>query len=170
MKLGPREPIEVPVLPDLTCPECGDPMRLVETFWSDHPWQWRCVRSPLCSGTHGAHPDGSPLGVPGDSLTKAARAAAHDVFDRLWKSGAMSRGKAYQELDAALGSEPGGSHFGAMPIAECQRAQAWAAERLKFLQEIVPKTGSAERSRVESIACVRRAQHQRNCRGRSRRR
>jgi ssDNA-binding Zn-finger/Zn-ribbon topoisomerase 1 len=134
VKIGPRAPVKVPELPDLTCPECGSPMRLVETLWDDHPWQYRCSRSPLCSGTHGAHPDGRPLGIPGDAATKLARIAAHDVFDRLWKSGAMRRSEAYEELDAALGNDPGCSHFGAMSISECKRAEAWARERLLFLQ------------------------------------
>jgi hypothetical protein len=150
MKISPRARIEVPALPNLVCPECGDSMRLVETIWTDHPWQYRCIRSPLCPGTHGAHPDGRPLGVPGDAATKAARVAAHDVFDRLWKSGAMGRGEAYEELDAALGNDPGTSHFGSMGIAECKRAEAWARVRLRFLQgspkvEVLKQIGRQKR-------------------------
>jgi ssDNA-binding Zn-finger/Zn-ribbon topoisomerase 1 len=66
----------------LVCPECGAPMILRKT----HKFKWRngqprlfwgCSRFPECRATHGAHPDGSPLGHPADSETKAMRMATH---------------------------------------------------------------------------------------------
>lgn len=67
----------------------------------------------------------------------------------------MRRGEAYEELDAALGNDPGRSHFGAMGIAECERAEAWARARLQFLQ------GQPKRERVRHVEAQRRREKSR---------
>ena len=61
----------------LTCPECGARM----------PWQmskyggfYSCERYPICKGTHGAHPDGSPLGIPANWATKDARIKLRKLY------------------------------------------------------------------------------------------
>jgi hypothetical protein len=81
-----------------------------------------CPNWPACTGTHGAHPDGKPLGTPADDVTKAARIRAHEVFDRLWKgdAAAMSRADAYRLLARLMGRDE--VHFGAFAAAECEEA------------------------------------------------
>lgn len=78
----------------LRCGRCGCAMTLrgPETNRFGKPW-WCCTRWPACDGSHGAHPDGTPLGVPADARTKAARQRAHAAFDPIWQ-GATSRKKA----------------------------------------------------------------------------
>lgn len=66
----------------LTCPECGSRMILRR---SRHGLFYGCAKFPKCTATHGAHPDGTPLGIPAGPETKQARIRAHEVFDRLWK-------------------------------------------------------------------------------------
>lgn len=52
---------------------------------------WGCSRFPECRSTHGAHPDGRPLGKPATAEVKQARIAAHAAFDRLWKGSVAAR-------------------------------------------------------------------------------
>jgi ssDNA-binding Zn-finger/Zn-ribbon topoisomerase 1 len=78
-----------------------------------------CTGYPDCDGTHGAHPDGRPLGIPANKETKAARHLAHAAFDALWgERKLLSRGAAYRWLSLKLGHE---SHMGEMGIEDCER-------------------------------------------------
>jgi len=43
-----------------------------------------CSRYPDCKGTHGAHPNGKPLGVPADTETKQLRMDAHKLCGKIW--------------------------------------------------------------------------------------
>lgn len=67
----------------LDCPECGGEMVLRESHKYNRPF-YGCINFPQCRATHGAHPDGKPLGIPGDAETKRWRMAAHDALDPLW--------------------------------------------------------------------------------------
>ena len=104
----------------LPCPEpgCGSTMSLrhgrFRLFYG-------CDRFPECKGSHGAHPDGRPLGTPAPQATKDARKRAHDVFDRLWKGArpTMSRGQAYAWMADVLGQRD--PHIGNMDEEECER-------------------------------------------------
>lgn len=98
---------------DVRCGECGSPMELRNSRFGLF---WGCTRYPKCKGTHGAHPDGRPLGKPADKETKLARMRAHAAFDRLWKEGPRNRGQAYGWLKAQA-SIP--DHIGEMSVAEC---------------------------------------------------
>ncbi|MDE2470792.1 MAG: topoisomerase DNA-binding C4 zinc finger domain-containing protein [Bradyrhizobium sp.] len=106
----------------VTCPDCGAPMRLRQTQrFTTKDGQPRkfygCSRFPQCQATHGAHPDGRPLGVPGNAETKAARHRAHAVFDAIWESGRLKRKAAYLWLSAKLGRD---AHMGEMNIEQCE--------------------------------------------------
>lgn len=110
---------------DLACPECGTPMRLMGGMWGI---RYYCTAGG-CRGSHGAHPDGTPVGTPANSGTRKARAAAHSDFDRVWRHGIMSRGQAYAWLAGALGA-PGPVHIGEMDAEGCARVSA--AVRARF--------------------------------------
>lgn len=45
-----------------------------------------CNGYPECKGTHGANPDGTPLGVPADGETKALRQALHKMLEIVFGS------------------------------------------------------------------------------------
>ncbi|MBF0554413.1 MAG: hypothetical protein HQK96_07670 [Nitrospirae bacterium] len=77
-----------------------------------------CTNFPKCKGTHGAHPSGDPLGVPANLKTKNARIKAHDVFDRFWKEGHVSRAYAYQIVSEAFGRQ---IHIGELDFDGCER-------------------------------------------------
>jgi ssDNA-binding Zn-finger/Zn-ribbon topoisomerase 1 len=106
---------------DLTCPDCGALMILRP---SKYGLFYGCRNFPACKGTHGAHPDGRPLGVPADRATKEARIRAHAAFDAIWEPGKISgrkrrRGRAYTWLAKRMGCQE--VHMGEMTIEECER-------------------------------------------------
>ena len=122
---------------ELICPNCKAKMVLRQTakytYKDGSPQKfWGCSMFPECKTTHGAHPDGKPLGRPGTAEEKKARIAAHDAFDPLWQSGAMSRRKAYKWLSKQLGAE---THIGAADVALCDRIIAVCEAELARLRE-----------------------------------
>lgn len=96
-----------------TCPACGWPVRSVETRYgtrrSCEPcglWAWG--DAPLV-----------------DEATHEARKAAHEAFDSLWKTGEMSRGRAYKLLSKKLGRQ---AHMKEMSAEEALKVPGWVAE------------------------------------------
>ncbi len=114
----------------LTCPECGSPMILIEGKISSSPF-YGCTMFPKCRLTHGAHPDGKPLGVPATRLTVNRRKMAHHYFDMLWKSEKMSRGEAYSLLRRHLGLTKDQCHIGNFGIEQCDKVVNFAQEYIK---------------------------------------
>jgi hypothetical protein len=110
----------------VVCPDCGSPMRLRETtkyrYDDGRPRKfWGCSRYPDCTAAHGAHPDGRPLGVPGDAATKALRMECHAVVDRLWQSGRKPRAEVYRGLARFLGVPEHEAHIGHLSADQCRR-------------------------------------------------
>jgi len=105
----------------LECPECGSHMRLRQSKKYDRPF-YGCSRWPDCDGAHGAHPDGTPLGIPADKVTKSARMRAHEAFDQLWKgdSPKMTRGQAYEWLESYFDLDDGEGHIGRFSREQCE--------------------------------------------------
>lgn len=115
---------------EVKCAECGSPMVLRRTQkykWSNGEGRrfWGCSRFPDCKGIHGAHPNGAPLGVPGNKETKLARQAAHIEFDQLIKERFTGRDGAYKWLGLMLGMPESEikekCHIGRFDIAMCAR-------------------------------------------------
>lgn len=119
----------------VVCPDCGAPMVLRETQkfkWDNGVGRkfYGCSRWPDCTSIHGAHPDGKPLGIPGDRATKQARIEAHAAFDavrekRGWVGKGKQRAGAYIWLGRKLEiPEPeirDKCHIAMFDIATCQR-------------------------------------------------
>lgn len=123
------------VAADLTCPECGAPMVLRYSRKYERPF-YGCSRyeRTKCPGTHGAHPNGEPLGIPADCATKAARHELHLFFDQLWRgeTRVMSRTQAYRWLERAIdASSRQEAHIGRFTIEECHHV-------LRILREEFP--------------------------------
>lgn len=74
---------------DVTCP-CGARMRLI---WGEKfkRWFYGCSEFPKCKNVHGAHPDGRPLGDPGDEETRRLRQALHAELDKWYPVGSYSQ-------------------------------------------------------------------------------
>jgi len=108
------------------CGECGHEMELRTTYKYTYPNGdprkfWGCLNYPRCRGTHGAHPDGTPFGVPANKETKIARTQAHNAFDRYWCTKGWTRGEAYKWLEQAMGLEKGQAHIGGFNAEQCTK-------------------------------------------------
>jgi ssDNA-binding Zn-finger/Zn-ribbon topoisomerase 1 len=101
----------------LVCVDCGSSMELANN--GDRGMYYRCKGFPQCRATHGAHPNGKPLGVPADAVTRAARRRVHESIDPLWRGGECSRTQVYRWLAHVL--ERRHPHVGQMSLAECNR-------------------------------------------------
>ena len=121
----------------MPCPEsgCDGTMRLRP---SRYGLFYGCTRFPRCKASHGAHPDGRPLGVPATKAVKDARIRAHAAFDPLWQSmpaatkreGRHNRETMYRWLAEALGIPRDDCHMGTFDEATCERVVALVRARL----------------------------------------
>lgn len=106
--------------PPLPCPDCSGMLVLRK---SKYGLFYGCVNYPYCTAAHGAHPDGSPLGVPADKGTKEARIAAHAAFDKLWKGedAPFKREDAYKWLKDKMGLSSEECHIGRFDKDTCKK-------------------------------------------------
>jgi ssDNA-binding Zn-finger/Zn-ribbon topoisomerase 1 len=113
----------------LVCPECGAPMRFKPSRYGPF---YGCSRysETGCRGTHGAHPNGAPLGTPATRAVKDARIRAHAAFDRLWANGRMPRKRAYAWLAEQLGLSRDAAHIGQFDEAQCDQVIAMVEREL----------------------------------------
>lgn len=91
-----------------------------------------------CRGTHGAHPNGAPLGVPASALVKQLRIQVHDLFDQLWKGEKqgkqLRRARAYAWLGQQMGIPDELCHAGRFDQSQCERAIGLCTARLEALK------------------------------------
>jgi len=104
--------------------ECGSLMTVRES--KGRPF-YGCTRVPDCTGTHGAHPDGRPLGTPADKATRKGRIEAHKLFDLLWQAEEkqkpkMTRAKAYAWLRRQMQLSETEAHFSRFSLGQCEEA------------------------------------------------
>lgn len=128
---------------DLNCPDCG--AVLVLTDFRGKP-VYRCIRASqtACQGSHGAQPDGRPMGIPAHWTVRAERKKAHRVFDLLWNGpgSRMSRGAAYHWLQGAMKMSEHDAHISRFDAAQCARVLALV--RAEFGLEPEPILGDGQ--------------------------
>lgn len=109
----------------MKCPDCGAEMVLRETKKFTYPKNKRprkfygCSNWPKCNATHGAHPDGKPLGFPADSATKLWRSKTHKKIDELLALTGWTQNEYYKWISEQLGIEEKKVHVGNMNISQC---------------------------------------------------
>ena len=163
----------VPDAPPLDCPECGGTMRLKP---SRYGLFFGCSNFPQCRATHGAHPDGRPLGTPAKLETKRARMAAHEIFDGLWMGALamydldhpskpsrdrkrtrrkilrVARRRAYDWLAERLGLPDDECHIGSFDLETCRRVVALCdgvtPHEVRWWAQNKREAGQAETGRV----------------------
>lgn len=129
----------------VTCPVCKTPMRLRLSRALDNEGLprriWACTTIG-CDVVHGTHPDGSPLGVPGDRDTRRARQRAHHEFDRYWRARNLTRTAAYRMLQQLLGLSEEAAHIAKLDRLQCltlivriRRLEESATRKLHELQQ-----------------------------------
>lgn len=85
-----------------------------------------------CGAYVGTHPGtDNPLGRPSNAELRKAKAAAHALFDPIWKNGEMSRRAAYGWLASELGIEKRDTHIGWFDLETANRVIEICRRRLE---------------------------------------
>ena len=110
---------ELAKAPKLDCPECNGKLAL---RLSRYGLFYGCGNYPSCKATHGAHPDGKPLGTPANKETRTWRMKAHESFDKLYQgeNSLMTRLEAYDYLQLIMNLSQEDAHISKFTIQQCQ--------------------------------------------------
>jgi hypothetical protein len=111
----------------MKCPYCGNAAEL-KTGYHVYPHRpdlahlkiWACDPCDAWVGTHKNSPTHAPLGRLANAELRRAKMAAHAAFDPLWKSGQMSRSKAYTLLSQKMGLTKEQTHIGMFDVEQCE--------------------------------------------------
>lgn len=106
------------------CPRCAKQMVLKQSdrfrYKNGEPRRfWSCSQYPKCRGTHSAHPDGRPMGIPGDQETKMLRRILHTEMERLKKKWGYSKSGIYIFLQTMTGLSPDECHIAKFDKERC---------------------------------------------------
>jgi ssDNA-binding Zn-finger/Zn-ribbon topoisomerase 1 len=83
---------------------------------------WVCSNYPECDSYVGANKKtNEPLGRPANRELRLWKKNAHNVFDRLWKSGLATRTGAYKWLSRKLGISLEKCHIGLFDVVTCKK-------------------------------------------------
>lgn len=82
---------------------------------------WRCMTCDAFVGCHRGTT--KPLGTPANAELRQARQRAHGAFDPIWKTGKMTRGKAYKRISGHFGRT---IHIGEASLEDCQKIIDWS--------------------------------------------
>lgn len=93
---------------------------------------WNCSDCNAYVGTHKNSKNNAPLGTLANAQLRRMRNLAHAAFDPIWKSGRLSRGKAYQSL---------GYHLGITDISKKCHIALFNEEQCKKVIEVSEKIG-----------------------------
>lgn len=107
-------------VPPLPCPECDGQLAL---RLSRYGLFYGCTNYPACRATHGAHPDGKPLGIPANKETRDWRIKAHKIFDTLFEgeTAVMNREEAYIFMQRLMNLSEEEAHIGKFGIEQCKK-------------------------------------------------
>lgn len=115
------------------CPYCERDTELVdsvEVYGRDYGCQlWRCAPCDAYVGCHRG--TDVALGRVANAQLRAAKRAAHDIFDRIWREDWMSRDEAYAWLASKLGLDAQLTHIGMFRVATCERVVELCREYLR---------------------------------------
>lgn len=107
----------------LKCPYCGCDARLADSkiiYGRSYGLVFICLNYPRCDAYVGVR-SGKPMGTMANAELREYRKLAHATFDRLWKSGAMTRSGAYRLLAERLGLQPVDAHIGLFDVNMCRK-------------------------------------------------
>lgn len=76
---------------EVICPDCGAAMVLKTSsqfkYNDGEPKKfYSCSNYPSCKGSHGAHPDGRPLGKPASREVRELRIKLHELLATQWNN------------------------------------------------------------------------------------
>lgn len=119
------------------CPYCGHPSllkpaSLVYGEKAKEKHLYVCSRYPVCNSYVGVHERTlDPLGTLANPALRHKRIQAHRLFDRIWKSGIMSRDDAYSWLRYTFGLTGAFAHIGVFSDYYCEQLILRSRELLR---------------------------------------
>lgn len=106
------------------CPYCGNLAKLEDSviiYGRSYGMIWDCRPCDAYVGTHKGSKDYAPLGRLANSELRDWKKRSHAVFDKLWKSGQMSRAQAYQLMQELMGMTADEAHIGKFDVESCKK-------------------------------------------------
>lgn len=105
----------------LPCPDCNGQLILKNS--KQYGLFYGCERFPKCRGTHRAHPNGEPLGIPGDKATRWWRIQAHKALEKLFtgQHPLMTKDEAYLYMQELMDLNEQDGHISRFNIEQCNR-------------------------------------------------
>ncbi len=104
------------------CRYCGGKVKLADSskiFGKSYGKIYLCTNCNAFTGTH--KNSNKPLGTLANSILRAKRKEAHEVFDSFWKKKGISRTQAYKWLAKKMDLPYKATHIGYFEIEDCQR-------------------------------------------------
>lgn len=95
-------------------------------------WFWVCWSCDAWVGCKSGTDE--PFGELADEALRAARIAAHNAFDPVWKNELMSKTAAYQWLADALGIPRSECQIGLLSLQDCAKVSQLVWERFGTIQ------------------------------------
>lgn len=109
------------ILSGKKCPYCGTESQYVDSalvYGKSYGMIYLCHPCNAWVGVHKG--TDKALGRLANSILREWKKAAHSSFDRLWRSGNMTRPNAYKWLSEQTGLTPENCHIGMLDVAECK--------------------------------------------------
>ncbi|MEG0752788.1 MAG: zinc-finger-containing protein [Angelakisella sp.] len=119
------------------CPYCGHTSVLRPASWvhgdgATARHLYVCSQYPVCNSYVGAHDKTlAPLGTLAGPELRHKRIKAHQLFDRIWQSGIMSRDDAYSWLKYTFGLTGAFAHIGVFSDYYCEQLILRSRELLR---------------------------------------
>lgn len=113
---------------NIHCPNCGAKATLHPASFvygnsrGTDKYLYVCDRYPACNSYVAAHRATlRPMGSLADAALRNKRIQAHRAFDRLWRSGLMTKKEAYQWMQAEFGLHEDQAHIAQFGTYMCDR-------------------------------------------------
>jgi zinc-finger-containing domain len=106
------------------CPYCSNDAILEDgarVLGPSYGFIWICAPCDAYVGVHRDSPNFEPLGRLANAELRQWKIRAHEAFDPLWESGAMTRHEAYAKLARLMGLEEKDAHIGMFDVQQCRR-------------------------------------------------
>lgn len=110
------------------CPYCGSKASLHPSSFiygeaaKTDGYVYACDRYPECDSYVGAHiKSKQPMGTLANGDLRNKRIKAHKAFDRMWKSGFMTKYYAYKWMEIKFGLDSNQAHIAMFSEAMCDR-------------------------------------------------
>lgn len=118
---------------NVCCDYCGKPAEYVDSAVIYHGKSYGMIyRCEPCGAYVGVHRGtNTPLGRLANAELRTYKKAAHNEFDKLWKTGKMTRRAAYIRLQKIMGMSADKAHIGKFGVPECKTL----IDRLKKLTQ-----------------------------------